>query len=83
MNGVEVRIPVIESRDTRLGTDNLGTQNAGSVELWRDDERIVELVWYEKDGVDLDTLLPNRSLYTAVTIGPDIHHSTHQLRSRS
>ena len=83
MNGVEVRIPVIESRDTDLGTDNVGTQNAGSVELWRDGERIVELVWYEKDAVDLDSLLPRRDLYTGITIAPGIHHGTHQLRSRS
>ncbi len=83
MNGVEVRIPVIESRDTELGTDNVGTQNAGSVELWHNGERIVELVWWEQDTRDLGSLDMVKEIYSAITVAGEVHHRTHQLRRRT
>src|SRR5262249_26622212 len=42
VNGVEVRILQLHSRDTDLGTDieyGADSDNSGAIELWKDDKR--------------------------------------------
>ena len=81
--GVEVRVVTVQNRDDALGAENPAQENAGAVELWRGDERIVELVWWEKLVLDIETLERRPELYSAITIAPDVHHTTTQLTRRS
>lgn len=73
MNGVEVRIVQLHSRDTALGTEGADTENAGAVELWRDGKQIAELVWWEKLGRSIKTLEVERELNAHLTYSRDIH----------
>lgn len=58
MNGVEVRIVQVHSRDTDLGTEGADSENAGAIELIKDGVRVAELVWWESERTDIETLLP-------------------------
>jgi len=71
MNGVEVRIVQLHNRDTELGTEGQDEQNAGAIELIKDGVRIAELVWWEGERVDLETLLPVTELNGRLTYVSD------------
>ena len=73
MNGVEVRLVSLRSRDTDLGTEGADAENTGAIELWRDGKRIVELVWWEKEATDIETLQSKLELYAHLTTAADIH----------
>lgn len=83
MSGIEVRIVSVSNRDPDLGTNNPATENSGAVELWRGGQRIIELVWWEQDTTDLETLEQVAEVYSAITVAGDVHHRTSHLRRES
>ena len=85
MKGIEVRIPQVMNNDDALGTDNPTrfVGNGGAVELWQDGERILELVWWERDSVDLDTLQTVPEVNARVAHAGEIHFGVSSLRRKS
>lgn len=86
MNGIDVRIVEVTSRDTELGTENPHKTNSGAIELVKDGQRIAELVWWEDEAMDIATLQPKLELKGALTYtqGSEAFTSLpiHQLRTR-